>query len=123
VGMPVPEFINARGIEAFRREESRVLARLGQGSAQVIATGGGAVTRPENFDPLRQNGVILHVKRPLENLAMEGRPLSKDRAALVEMETVRMPLYENWADASIENLDLNQAVRHAEEAFYETAGH
>ena len=123
VGMPVPEFINTRGIEAFRLEESRVLARLGQGSAQVIATGGGAVTRPENFDPLRQNGVILHVERPRSMLATEGRPLSKNQAALAEMEKVRMPLYRNWADAAIENLDLNKALCAAEEAFYETAGH
>jgi len=39
----------------------------------------------------------------LEELAMNGRPLSKDIETLRKMEAVRMPIYEAAADMTIDN--------------------
>ena len=118
-GQTPEEIIRSQGEAAFRRIETEAVRQLGKGSGQVIATGGGAVTVPENRDILRQNGVILHVTRPLALLETRGRPLSANLEALARE---RMPLYRAWSQGEIENLDLEAAVRAAREAFYEAAG-
>lgn len=85
------------GEDAFRAVETEAIRRAGKRSGCVIATGGGAVTRAENYAPLHQNGTIVFLTRPLEELARGGRPLS----AAFGVETLyaaRLPLYETWAD-------------------------
>ena len=74
--------------------ESDASADLGKGHGLIIATGGGAVLRPENVDALRQNGTIIHLTRPVSVLSTDGRPLSKDIETLRAMEKARMPIYE-----------------------------
>ena len=66
----------------------------------MIACGGGVPLREENVKALRQNGRIIFIKRPLDQLAVEGRPLSVDLPALYER---RLPFYEAAADAVLEN--------------------
>ena len=113
-GMTSGEIIERQGEDAFRRIETETLSRLGKESGLVIATGGGAVTRPENRDLLRQNGVLLHIRRPLDQLATKDRPLSRN---LEELARTRMPLYRAWADREIDNTDLKGALRAARNAF------
>ena len=71
--------------------------------AVVIATGGGAVLRPENVDALRQNAYVIHISRPVSSLPTDGRPLSKDLTTLMDMEKARMPLYEAASDMTFDN--------------------
>ena len=94
------QVILADGEEVFRRMETEILKSLGAKSGAVIATGGGAVTREENYPLLHQNGVLVWVKRELNELATGNRPLSKafGTEALYEK---RRPLYEAWADISV----------------------
>ena len=98
----IPAFLHTYGEAAFRKEETAILARLGKQSGLVIATGGGCVTRRENRDLLRQNGKIVWIRRALEDLPTEGRPLSRQKgtAALYE---ARKPLYEAFADETVNN--------------------
>ena len=91
------------GEENFRALEHEMICRVGKMSGTVIVTGGGVVTRPENYGPLRQNGRIYEITRRLDDLAMEGRPLSKSHEALKEMYKVRKPLYRRFRDREIEN--------------------
>ena len=49
IGMSVADYITRYGEEAFRAEETAMLTQLGKTSGLVIATGGGCVTRPENY--------------------------------------------------------------------------
>ena len=56
---------------------------------------------------LKQNGTIIWIKRPVDNLATEGRPLSNGHEALKKIADERLPLYERWADVAV---DL-QAIR------------
>ncbi len=98
----IPAFFAQEGEEAFRRLETRVLSRLGSLSGHVIATGGGCVTRQENGPLLKQNGRIIRICRPLEQLPVAGRPVSQG-TDLQELFCRRDPLYTALADARIEN--------------------
>lgn len=101
-GMQIPEIFATGGEETFRRLETQVLAKIGKESGLVIATGGGCVTRFDNYPLLHQNGRIIWIRRDLHTLATEGRPLShKNR--LEEMYEIRMPLYKRFADYSVIN--------------------
>lgn len=101
-GLSIPEIFSREGEQGFRRRESAALRELGKRSGTVISTGGGCVTRPENYAPLHQNGTIVWIRRDLDRLAREGRPLSLN-ADLSAMYAVRKPLYEHFADLTVEN--------------------
>lgn len=103
-GKPIPQIFEESGESGFRDLESQAAAELGKQRGLVIATGGGAVLRSENVDALRQNGLVIHIKRPVELLSTKGRPLSKDLKTLREMERARLPLYEAAADVTFNNV-------------------
>lgn len=63
IGMSVADYITRYGEEAFRAEETAMLTQLGKTSGLVIATGGGCVTRPENYPRLHQNGTMIFLER------------------------------------------------------------
>ena len=96
----IPQIFAEDGEDAFRALESRVLEKLGKQSGLVIATGGGCVTRQENYPLLHQNGTIFWLKRALDKLPTEGRPLSIDLEA---MYRVRAPMYAAFADMTVDN--------------------
>ena len=101
-GKSIPEIFAQEGEEVFRRMETTVLAELGMESGLVIATGGGCVTREENYPLLHQNSRIIWLERCPARLPTEGRPLSQKThpAQLYEM---RKPLYKAFADAAVDN--------------------
>ena len=101
-GMTIPEIFATSGEKGFRDLETRVLSELGKESGMVIATGGGCVTRQENYPFLHQNGRILWIRRDIEKLPVNGRPLSQ-RGNLEEMYRIRRPYYEAFADYSVDN--------------------
>ena len=69
-GASCASLIERNGEAAFRALESEVIADLGRRSGMVIATGGGCVTREENYASLHQNGVIFWLRRDLHNLPL-----------------------------------------------------
>ena len=101
-GCDIPTFFAREGEAAFREKESEMLAELGKRSGCVIATGGGCVTRAENYALLHQNGVIVWLRRDLAALPTEGRPISQS-TGLTELYTRRRGLYERFADHTVEN--------------------
>ena len=110
-GTPIPDIFAQYGEEAFRRLESEAVARYSKENHQVIACGGGTVKTPGNARALHQNGPVLWIRRPVEYLPMNGRPLSKGREALRAMEAERGPLYGGASDAGFENIgSLREAV-------------
>lgn len=102
LGCSIPAFFAQRGEAAFRAVETEVLAELGKRSGCVIATGGGCVTRGENYDLLHQNGEIIWLRRSLTELPVEGRPVSQSRS-LPELYREREPAYRRFADFCVEN--------------------
>ena len=101
-GMSIPEIFADRGEEGFRKLETEVLAEQGKLSGKIISTGGGCVTRQENYPLLHQNGTIVWIKRNLNLLPKDGRPLSL-KNDLGEMYEKRKPCYERFADIVINN--------------------
>lgn len=101
-GKLIPEIFAQEGEPAFRDLESRVLTEVCAGSGQIIATGGGAVLRPENRAALRRTGRVYFLRRDLSALPTDGRPLSQAND-LAEMYRVREPLYRAAADVSMDN--------------------
>ena len=101
-GCSIPEIFAKDGEEGFRRIEHQALCQVSQESGLVIATGGGVVTRQENFDPMRQNSLIVWLLRDLSLLPRDGRPLSQTNS-LTEMFRVREPMYRAAADCIADN--------------------
>lgn len=101
-GCSIPEIFKNQGEESFRRLEHEIIGECGRLSGRIIVTGGGAVTREENYAPLHQNGRIYQILRPTHKLARGGRPLSQN-ADLQAMERQRAPMYRRFRDVSISN--------------------
>lgn len=101
-GRKICDIIPQDGEEAFRTLESETLADLGKESGLVIATGGGCVTQERNYPLLHQNGTIFLLTRELGKLPTEGRPLSQANK-LEDLYRVRKPMYERFADHTIDN--------------------
>ena len=101
-GVSAGDMINVHGEDYFRKRETEVLAELGKQSGLIIATGGGCVTREENYRHLHQNGEIFWLRRSLDKLPTDGRPLSQ-RGSLEAMYEKRAPMYERFADFVTDN--------------------
>ena len=117
LGMTAGDYILKAGEEDFRAQETAMLAQLGKESGLVIATGGGCVTRPENYPLLHQNGTIIFLEREMSKLPKKGRPLSL-RGNLQDMYTIRLPMYRRFADLIVPNDGDPEAVaKNVEEAY------
>ena len=101
-GKSIPEIFAEDGEEAFRAWETKALEALGKQSGRIIATGGGCVTREENYEALVQNGIIVWLKRDLSALPTDGRPLSQT-TTMQDMYKERKPLYAHFAELIVRN--------------------
>ena len=99
-GRTPAEIIRADGEEKFRALDHEIIKKAGKLSGMIIATGGGAVTRPENKDPLRQNARIVFINRDVGSLDTLDRPLSVDLESLYEK---RLPMYRDFCDFEVSN--------------------
>ena len=101
-GKPIPSIFKEDGEEVFRSLETQVLEELGKQSRLIIATGGGCVTKQRNYPLLHQNGSIFWLKRDIELLPPDGRPLSQANQ-LRDVFHTRKSLYASFADHQIDN--------------------
>lgn len=99
--MTCEDFINKHGEAAFREEETRVLQETASKSGTVISCGGGVVERTANYELLHQNSRIVMLDRPLAELSVDGRPLSK-REGVEQLAARRMHAYRTWADIVVD---------------------
>ncbi len=99
-GMTPEDAILSRGEPEFRLMETEVLKELGKQSGIVLSTGGGVVTREENFPLLHQNGVLVWLQRDVSKLETAHRPLSMKRTP-AEIYAERKPMYERFSDLSV----------------------
>ena len=118
-GQTIPDIFAREGEAAFRRYEAETLADVAKQNRQVIACGGGVIKSAANVRALRQNGPVLWVRRPNEQLATGGRPLSKGGAALKQLEEERTPLYQAAASAVLDNTTSLHAAVDAAAALFE----
>lgn len=112
LGRSIPQIFELYGEEAFRQHETAVLASL-EPEPGVLATGGGIVTRPENWEHLRRLGTTVYLDASVEVLA-ERLELSKRKRPLLQVDDwqdrlgalldARRPLYQQ-ADLTIPIFD------------------
>lgn len=101
-GKTIPEIFERDGESAFRDLETEIVGELAGFGGNVIATGGGTVLRRENVERLRQNGKIILLDRPRDQLQPTGdRPLADTAQKMDELYRARMDLYRAAAEQII----------------------
>jgi len=106
----IPSIFSEEGESGFREKETFILEQLGKKSGLIIATGGGCITKAENYHLLHQNGRIFWLRRDLDLLPTDGRPLSQSNR-LSTLYEQRKSLYEAFADEIVDNnADPTQTV-------------
>ncbi len=99
-GTTPAQVISTKGEDEFRRMETLLAKKILPQSGLVIATGGGIVTRKENWFYLRANSKVCYLERPLSFLLKQdtsNRPLSRS-TGIEELYKKRTPLYEQVCD-------------------------
>ncbi len=98
LGRTIPQIFKLYGEQAFRDHETSVLRGLEPGS-MVLATGGGTVLRPENWEELRRLGTTVYLNASVPTLI--GR---------LERTRYRRPLLvaDDWEDRIAELLEQRQ---------------
>lgn len=109
-GRSIPEIFASDGEEAFRAIETQALAEVSKMSGAILATGGGVVTQARNLPLLRQNSTIIYLRRDIETLVTDGRPLSQSKGT-AQLAKERLPLYEAWADHTVQAGSEAEAAR------------
>ncbi len=105
-GVDIPTIFEYEGEEGFRNRERQVIDELSAEGGVVLATGGGAVLRPENRRDLTSRGVVIYLHcSPEQQYSRTSRdrnrpllhtedPLERLRGLMEE----RDPLYRQVAD-------------------------
>lgn len=111
-GVSVAELFAREGEAAFRDREAAAVADAAGRPGQVIATGGGAVLRPENRAALRRCGLVFWLDAPPEELlrravgqGVEQRPLLAGPDPLERLRSLARNRAEAYAAAAHYRLD------------------
>lgn len=114
---PLQSILDEKGLDEFKKiEESHILKLTPQNT--VIATGGSVPYSPAAMAHLKQNGIVIYLDLPLEiiesrltNIATRGVVMHRSQT-LAGLYKQRKPLYEKYADFTIDTTNLNheQAV-------------
>lgn len=121
-GVNIPTIFEYEGESGFRQREAQIIDELSQQKNIVLATGGGAVTTPQNCTHLAARGTVIYLTVSVdEQIKRAGkdknRPLMQSdnpRETLTHMARERGPLYESVADYRFDtdNKTARQVVRH-----------
>ena len=111
------QIIESEGIEGFWRVEERVNASI-EAENSVIATGGSVVYGTEAMAHLRAIGTVVYLKlsyeileKRLHNIRGRGVVL-KEGQTLRDLYLERVPLYEKYADITVDegNRDVEETI-------------
>ncbi|SDX35736.1 shikimate kinase AroK [Marinobacter mobilis] len=108
-GANIPWIFDVEGEDGFRQRETAMLAELAEREGIVLATGGGAVMKPENHACLRKEAKIIYLRTSIEQQVERtrkdrNRPLLQNdnpEAVLRNLFAIRDPLYRQLADIVI----------------------
>ena len=97
-----------KGEKHFRKKETQAVEIVSQMEKTIIATGGGVVLDDYNIELLAQNGIIIFIDRPLDDIIGDidcvGRPLIEEgKDEIVKLFNKRYSLYRVYADIIIKN--------------------
>ncbi|MBQ2759609.1 MAG: shikimate kinase [Clostridia bacterium] len=115
--MSLCDIITERGSDAFIQLEKDVI-KAEDFTNSVIATGGSAVYGEEAMKKLRENAKTVFLTLPIEEIKRRINDIHtrgvviKNGATLDDLYTERLPLYEKYADITIDcsNLTAEECV-------------
>lgn len=101
--------------EHFRTRETICCKEVAKLSNHIISTGGGIIKNPENIEVLKENGIIVYIDRPVDNILTDvetqNRPLLKDGPQkLYDLFKQRDNAYKEAANIHIINDDTLEIV-------------
>lgn len=116
-GMTVSEIFEKHGETYFRTGERRVIRRLMDSGAQILATGGGAFMCDETRDLIKDRGISVWLKADLDVLMRrvmrrDTRPLLRTEdpeGVMRDLMETRYPIY-GEADHMIQSRDVPHDV-------------
>ena len=100
----IPEIFNEYGENEFRTIENQTVLSVSKQLNKAISTGGGVVLNPNNINALKQNGVVIFIDVPIEDLKKmkpKNRPLLKDPKNLENLYRDRYNLYNECCDIKV----------------------
>lgn len=108
--MSISDYFNKYSEKEFRDAETEIISEICKNQSQIIATGGGIVTKRQNIDYLKKNGLIIFLDKDIKLLQIgNGRPLTSNADALKKKYNERYPLYNDYCDLKINiSNDLNE---------------
>ena len=101
-GSSIEEIFKEKGEAYFRKVETEMLRLACKETGCVIATGGGVIKNKVNYNIVKQNGVVIWIKRDLDKLETDGRPLSMS-TPVEDLYKERKDAYSYWSDYYIDN--------------------
>jgi shikimate kinase len=109
-GANIPWIFDKEGEPGFRDRETAMIVELCRENGIVLATGGGAVMRPENRLALRNGGRVVYLHASIEQQVARtsrdrNRPLLRNanpEKILRDLLAIRDPLYREIADLVVE---------------------
>ena len=99
-GRTPADIITEDGEEKFREIESEILSSLTRESSLVISTGGGTVIKQKNRRLMHENGTVVLLLRPIEELATDGRPITLSHGK-EQLWTEREKYYRDASDVTV----------------------
>ncbi|MBN1412991.1 MAG: shikimate kinase, partial [Spirochaetales bacterium] len=111
------EILSTEGIDSFLRAEERTILDF-QCVRCVIATGGSAVLSGKAMAHLKKIGTVVYLQLDLDTLSsrimnIETRGIVMEKGqSLHDIYTVRAPLYEKYADVTVDcrNRDFEEII-------------
>lgn len=99
----------------FRENETAGCKDVAKLEDYVISTGGGVVLNPLNIEYLKENGIIVYIDRPIDDICKDietsTRPLLKDGPQkLYDLDKQRHQLYLDACDIHLINDDTLENV-------------
>lgn len=109
-GASIPLIFEIEGEASFRHRESEVIRDLTAQEDIVLATGGGAVLKPENREYLKSRGTVIYLRASVNSILQrtshdKNRPLlqtADPRQRIEQLARERDPLYLEVADFVVE---------------------
>jgi len=109
-GARIPVIFELEGEAGFREREAQVIDELTTRESIVLATGGGAVLRPENRSVLHTRGIVIYLRANPHDLWLrtrkdKNRPLLQTEDPKAKLEALfaeRDPLYRECAHFVVE---------------------
>ena len=103
------------GEDYFRENETNVCKEIVKLNGYIISTGGGIVLDPLNIKYLKENGIVVFIDRPLNNIKKDvdisSRPLLKEGSdKLDKLYNQRYQLYLEACDIHLVNDDSLEVV-------------